>query len=244
MLAKVLMRQVWVVFSVVVVAAACGGRSEFFDPEDTGGSSGHGGKGTGGKGTGGDGTGGDGTGGKGGKGSGATGGISGDGAGAVGGFGASGGFAAIGGTGNVGAFGGVSPRGGGGGVSGVGAIGGVGAVGAVGGGPIGGGGGTSGRGGTGGVGGMSGTGGFAGASPATCLTCLGEACPSASDCFANPACVQGIFCGIGSCSGNGSSAFECWLACFNGDTGVALVALQAALCLGENCAMACQSFTP
>ncbi|HWP08448.1 MAG TPA: hypothetical protein VNN72_22050, partial [Polyangiaceae bacterium] len=63
------MRQAWVVFGVVVVAAACGGRSEFFDPNETGGSSGHGGSnhgGKGGKGSGGDtGTGGDGTGGKG-----------------------------------------------------------------------------------------------------------------------------------------------------------------------------------
>jgi hypothetical protein len=92
---------------------------------------------------------------------------------------------------------------------------------------------------------MSGEGGFAGASPTNCLECVNSACPVALECFADPACVSGIFCGLGSCAGlDGTGALECWVGCFDGDVTLAFRALESAICLSENCAVACQTFAP
>src|SRR5262249_10829149 len=102
-------------------------------------------------------------------------------------------------------------------------------------------------GGTGGVvagaaGSIAGTGGSTNGND--CLACVISSCPTASDCFGNTACVQGIFCGLASCTGTDPAALERWLECFDGDAEVALMALQAALCLGQNCGMACQALSP
>jgi hypothetical protein len=146
----------------------------------------------------------------------------------------------------VGATSGVSGVGAEGGVGGsvivTGGAGGVGGVGAFGG--------TAGVMVTGGSGGVGGTGGSVGGTGGTsngtaCLECVSSSCPTASECFGNTACVQGIFCGLASCAtGTDPAGLQCWLDCFNGDAEVALMALEAALCLGQNCAMACQGLTP
>jgi hypothetical protein len=68
-------------------------------------------------------------------------------------------------------------------------------------------------------------------------------CPAAQECFGNPVCVSGVFCGLGACPGlEGSEALGCWIECFGGDAGLALTAINATLCLGENCADACSGF--
>jgi hypothetical protein len=44
------------------------------------------------------------------------------------------------------------------------------------------------------------------------------ACPAAQECFGNPVCVSGVFCGFGACPGlEGSEALGCWIECFGGE---------------------------
>lgn len=216
----------WAAVASVSLASvlACGGRSEYFDD-----------RGIADSGEGGDGGTSAGKGGKGGSagGKGATGGSA--------GAGGSGGFAATGGLPPSGGFGG-QPAGSGGqpaGAAGVGASGGFGANGGFGGfggfGNLGGFGAISGSSGSAG----KGSAGFGGASPGNCLECVTTACESAQECFADPDCVEGIVCGAGVCSG-APEPLGCWIECFDGDATLALSALGAALCLAENCQVACQ----
>jgi hypothetical protein len=98
-----------------------------------------------------------------------------------------------------------------------------------------------GGGGMAGLGGKGGNAGAAGASPGACLMCITTACEAAQECFENPDCVEGIICGAGACAGlEGGPALACWVKCFGGDAELAAFALEAALCLAENCAVACQ----
>jgi hypothetical protein len=93
----------------------------------------------------------------------------------------------------------------------------------------------------GGASGMSGSAGWGGGSPTNCLNCVTMACDTAQECFENPACVEGLICGAGACGGlEGTPAFECWFECFGGDVELALLALDGALCLAQNCTVACQ----
>ena len=81
------------------------------------------------------------------------------------------------------------------------------------------------------------------ARPSNCLECISQSCPEATACFQNPACVEGLICGASACGGlEGPVALRCWVACFNGDTGLALQALTAAVCLSARCSVACQGF--
>jgi hypothetical protein len=248
------MRWAAVVSLTLAVGSACGGRSEYFD--DYGGSvAGEAGDDSGG---------GSGRGGASGKG-----GVSGKGGAPRGGNSPTGGVAGTGGTfstGGVGVTGGAFPTGGRGGTS-TGGIGGVVAGGAfpTGGTPAGGvsgmGGSIGGRGGTG-TGGVAGTiivggtggsatggrggtntGGTGGVTPEDCLECISSSCPEATACFQNPTCVEGLICGASVCVGlEGAPALRCWTTCFGGDARLALQALTAAICLAQNCSMACQGF--
>ena len=86
-------------------------------------------------------------------------------------------------------------------------------------------------------------GGFGGATPGNCLDCIANSCPEANECFDNPRCVQGLFCGATACGGfEGTNAIRCWTACFDGDAGLAFQAIAAGICLAQTCSMACQGF--
>jgi hypothetical protein len=138
------------------------------------------------------------------------------------GFGGQGGFAATGGMSAAGGFGGQPA-----GAGGVGAVGGFG--------------GFAGFGNIGGFSGSAGKGssGFGGATPGNCLDCVISACDSAQECLMNPRCIEGAVCGAGLCTGD-EDPLGCWIECFDGDATLALFALQAVLCLSENCTVACQ----
>jgi hypothetical protein len=135
------------------------------------------------------------------------------------GFGGQGGFAATGGVSAAGGIGGQPA-----GAGGVGAVGGFGGFGNI-----------------GGLSGSAGKGssGFGGATPGNCLDCVISACDTAQECLMNPRCIEGTVCGAGLCTGD-EDPLGCWIDCFDGDATLALFALQAVLCLSENCTVACQ----
>jgi hypothetical protein len=147
-----------------------------------------------------------------------------------------------GGSSGIGGDGGTGPAGFGG-QGGFAATGGVSAAGGIGGQPAGAGG-VGGFGGFGNIGGFSGSAGkgssgFGGATPGNCLDCVISACDTAQECLMNPRCIEGTVCGAGLCTGD-EDPLGCWIDCFDGDATLALFALQAVLCLSENCTVACQ----
>lgn len=197
---------------VALVLGACGGRSDFEEYDDLGVG---GALGTGAQG----GSGGSWAGGAGGS-------LGGTGGFGVGGFVGTGGFAG----GTTGGFGGGGtggfPAGGSPGTGGF-------ATGGFGGFPTGGAGGSTG--GTGGFG-AGGTGGANGG----CLNCVGARCPDAVSCLTSPGCAAGVDCVLTTCvDAGGQPEFGCLLGCFDNDLEAAVLALQATVCLQQNCAAPC-----
>ena len=107
-------------------------------------------------------------------------------------------------------------------------------------------------GGEGGAGGLAGGGGFeagsgpggsgtggGGIDPIGCLTCVATECPDVLACLTNPACLQGTVCAVQSCLSGGQPDFFCVLECFNGDTSLALQAVQSLACVFGTCGDVC-----
>ena len=74
-----------------------------------------------------------------------------------------------------------------------------------------------------------------------CLECVTSTCPEAQECFNDPACVQGALCAFTTCVSDqdAPAGLDCWLGCFEGNSGAALAAFTAFTCVGQNCGMGC-----
>lgn len=109
---------------------------------------------------------------------------------------------------------------------------------------------TGGAGGTGGMaaGGAGGEGGGAeGGSPPNpidCLGCVALQCPETVACLTDPACVQGLVCGVTQCLNGGQPDLPCVAECFDGDLDAAFQAIQALSCVIGPCGEVCGDFFP
>jgi len=110
-------------------------------------------------------------------------------------------------------------------------------------GAAGGAGGYGGEGGAGGVGGVGGVGGGGGSGPTfnpiDCIGCVAENCPYTLQCIQEPACVEGLGCAVSQCLAGGQPDLLCVTDCFNGDTGMAYLAVQAITCVFDTCGDPC-----
>lgn len=78
--------------------------------------------------------------------------------------------------------------------------------------------------------------------PLECVQCIQEKCgDKVSECLSDSVCVKGIQCSITKCMSGGSPDVTCMLECFDGDYMAVLKALSVLTCVSQTCGESCMS---